>query len=276
MLQDCSVNLKIRAQKVLYKKFDATALAAEVRLNETTATLKQAELRHAGGFISFTGALNQLSPANTFSMQGSMTDLDIKKVFTAFNNFSQDGITDKNLEGKFTARTNITGKVTDKADLVTNSLKGRVELLLKEGSIKNYEPLQNISKTAFKNRNFSDVRFADLKENMDINGSQIKLGRMEIQSTVFTMFVEGIYDMDKGTDLSIQIPVSNLAKRDETYELRNKGVNSKAGLSVYLRAKSGEDGKTRISWDPFKKALKKAKSDSTGTTSASSNPTIKD
>lgn len=276
MLQDCSVDLSINARKLVYKKFDAANLIAEVRLNETTATLKKVQLRHAGGSLSFSGSLNQLSPANTFTMQGSMDGLDIKKVFTAFNNFSQDGITDKNLEGKFSATTTISGKVTDKADLVSNSLQGRVELLLKEGSIKNYEPLEKISQTAFKNRNFSDIRFADLRETMDINGSQIKLGRMEIQSTVFSMFVEGIYDFDKGTDLSIQIPMSNLAKRDESFELKNKGVNSKAGLSLYLRAKSGDDGKTKISWDPFKKALKKSRSDSTAIAPRKPNAAIKD
>jgi excinuclease ABC subunit B len=34
-------------------------------------------------------------------------------------------------------------------------------------------------------------------------------------------------------------------------------MTAKAGLSVHLRAKTGEDGKLKISWDPFRKALKK-------------------
>jgi hypothetical protein len=79
---------------------------------------------------------------------------------------------------------------------------------------------------------------------------------MEIQSTVITMFVEGIYDVKKGTDLSIQVPLSNLKKRDEDFKPKNKGIDSKTGISLRLRAKTGDDGKAKISWDPFKAALR--------------------
>jgi hypothetical protein len=79
---------------------------------------------------------------------------------------------------------------------------------------------------------------------------------MEIQSTVLTMFIEGTYDMKAGPDMSILVPLSNLKKRGSDYELVNKGTDSKKGLSVHLRARYGDDGKVKISWDPFKKALK--------------------
>jgi hypothetical protein len=37
----------------------------------------------------------------------------------------------------------------------------------------------------------------------------------------------------------------------------SKGNNGKAGLSLRLRVHKGDDGKVKVSWDPFKKALKK-------------------
>ncbi len=56
--------------------------------------------------------------------------------------------------------------------------------------------------------------------------------------------------------MGIQIPLNNLAKRGDDFELKNKGVNSRTGMSINLRARTGDDGKAKISWDPFKRALK--------------------
>lgn len=43
--------------------------------------------------------------------------------------------------------------------------------------------------------------------------------------------------------------------------MESKGNDSKGGISIRLRAKTGDDGKLKISWDPFRKGLKKAKRD---------------
>jgi hypothetical protein len=166
------------------------------------------------------------------------------------------------MKGNLSADIHLTATLSDKGELMSETTDGVVNVSVKEGELYNFEPVQKIQKFAFKNRNFSQIRFAELKEKMEIKGSRIKLNRMEIHSSVFTMFVEGIFDTKKGTDLSLQVPLSNLNKIDTTEELRNKGVDSKTGISVRLRAKTGDDGKLKISWDPFKKALKEHEEDS--------------
>jgi hypothetical protein len=55
--------------------------------------------------------------------------------------------------------------------------------------------------------------------------------------------------------MSIQVPVSNLSKA-ENESLEKTG---KPGVNVRLRAKTGEDGKLNISWDPLNNASKKRK-----------------
>ena len=72
------------------------------------------------------------------------------------------------------------------------------------------------------------------------------------------MFVEGIYNMKTGPDLSVQVPLSNL-KANKDSVLTNKGVKSKTGVSARLRLQNGEDGKIKVSWDPFNKAGKAIK-----------------
>ena len=84
------------------------------------------------------------------------------------------------------------------------------------------------------------------------------INRMEIHSTVISMFVEGNYNIKNGPDLSIQVPLSNL-KANKDSVMVNKGIFSKTGVSARLRAQRGPDGKLKISWDPFNKAKKEMK-----------------
>lgn len=256
MLNESSVDLQINADRLLYKKFDASNVAANLQLTERLVALKNVLVQHAGGSLTLNGSMKEEALHNSIALTSKMDNVNITKTLTAFNNFGQDGITDKNLKGILSADINITGLITDKANIVENSLKGIIDFRIRDGALINFEPVQKISQTAFKNRDFSDIRFAELKDKIEVNGSAIKVNRMEIHSTVLTMFVEGIYDVKKGTDFGIQVPLSNLAKRDEDAELKNKGVRSKTGVSLHLRAKTGEDGKAKISWDPFKRALK--------------------
>jgi hypothetical protein len=256
MLKDCSVDLQLNAERLEYKKFNATKVAANVQLTDRLIAIKNVIIHHAGGTMELDCSLKEEENFNALRLSTTMNNVNVEKVFASFSNFGQDGITDKNISGLLTARINMTGAITDKAEIIGNSLKGTIDISLKNGRLIDFEPVQKISEKAFKKRDFTDIRFAELINKLEVNGSEIKVNRMEISSTVITMFVEGIYDIKKGTDLSIQVPLHNLKKKADSLRPQNKGVDSKNGVSLRLRAKTGEDGKAKISWDPFKLALK--------------------
>ena len=149
--------------------------------------------------------------------------MNVSKIFYAFNNFGLKSPTDKNIGGSLTADVTMQGGFTTKAQLIPGELKGFVKFNLQNGQLINFEPVQKIQETVFKSRNFSDIQFADLHDLLEINGDNIIINRMEIHSTVLTMFVEGIYNTKTGPDLSIQVPLSNL-KANKDSVLVNKGI----------------------------------------------------
>ena len=166
--------------------------------------------------------------------------------------------TDKNIGGTLSADVTMQGGLTTKAQMIPEELKGFVKFNLQNGQLVDFEPVQKIQETVFKSRDFSDIQFADLHDLLEVKGDNIIINRMEIRSTVMTMFIEGIYNTKTGPDLSIQVPLSNL-KANKDSVLVNKGINSKTGVSARLRAQRGSDGKIKISWDPFNKSGKKMK-----------------
>lgn len=254
-----AMKLEIDAKKIQYKKFLATNVKADFFVNNDEWVINNIALNNAGGSLSVNGRLKNDGYHNPFTIRGRMQNIDISKVFYSFNNFEIEGISEKNISGNLTADFDISATIDDKANLVPYSTRGVVDLSLKNGGLVNFAPMANMSVSVLKGRDFSDIRFAELKDRIDINGTELKVNKMEIQSTILSMYVQGIYDLKKGTDMSILVPLSNLKKRDSDFELVNKGVDSKKGLTVHLRAKTGDDGKIKVSWDPFKKALKKNK-----------------
>jgi hypothetical protein len=185
----------------------------------------------------------------------NMQNVDVNKVFNAFENFGQDGIEAKNLRGKLTSTADVKMYLDRNLEGAPANIEGFVNFSLKNGALINYEPLQKVQNVAFKKRNFSEIYFAELKNRFDIKNREITINRMEIQSTVLTLFVEGVYSLQGNTDISIQVPLSNLRSRED-YTLENKGANSKAGASVYLRGRPGDDGNIQFKLDLFKKFRK--------------------
>jgi AsmA-like C-terminal region len=261
LLETADFNIDLHARQLMYKKFSGTNLQAAISLNENEIELRKIGLQHAGGSVSLSGFVRNESASNPFSFKTQLKNINVSKIFYAFNNFGLNSLTDKNIEGSLTADITLQGKFTNKAMLIQDDLKGFVKFNLLNGQLVDFEPVQKIQETVFKKRNFSDIRFAELHDLLEVNGQTIRINRMEIRSSVLTMFVEGVYNFKTGPDLSIQVPLSNLKAANDSV-LQNKGINSKTGVSARLRAQRGEDDKLKISWDPFNKSGKKLKAES--------------
>ncbi len=258
LLETADFNLNLNARQLIYKKFNADHLQAKMIMNDNFINLKDVSFQCAGGSMSLQGILRNDPAANPFSFSAHMKTVDVSQIFYSFDNFGLKSPTDKNIHGVLTADVTMQGALTTKAQLIPDELKGFVKFNLQNGQLVNFEPVQKIQETVFKKRNFSDIQFADLHDLLEINGNDIVINRMEINSTVLHMFVEGVYNMKTGPDLSIQVPLKNLKKNNEA-TIENKGINSKTGVSARLRAQKGENGKVKISWDPFNKAGKQMK-----------------
>ncbi len=255
-LRDGAAELNIDAGRIVYKKFVATNVAASITLVDSRILFDDVALNHAGGKARLKGSLVNGNQANQLSLNSSIDNVNIPVIFQAFDNFGQDAITSQNIKGQMSAQIRMTGVITDKATVAENTMKGTVDFSVRNGELINFEPAVKLAATAFKNRDFSHIQFGELKNRISINGSAITIERMEIRSNVVVLFAEGIYDTKKGTDMSLQVPLSNLSKAEN--DIKNTG---KVGLNVRLRAKTGADGKLGISWDPFNNATKERKAD---------------
>ena len=111
---------------------------------------------------------------------------------------------------------------------------------------------------AFKKQDFKEIRFADLKNRLDLKGTAYIINSMDIRSTALNFTVEGVYDVKKGTDMFIKLPFRNLLKSQSNTDISDGGKPAR-GPSIRLRAKTGDDGKLKVSWDPLRLAKRNKK-----------------
>jgi len=257
VLERGTINVSLKADRLVYNKFDASRAVANILVLQNSWQIQKVSLQHAGGQMDLSGSLNDIGVNNHKAMvKVRLQDVDVSKTFSAFNNFGQDGITAKSISGKLSADANMALSLDDDGNVNPTSVEGQVDFVLKEGALIDYEPMKKIQDAVFKKRDFANIHFATLKDRLVIKNKEVTISRMEIQSTVLSMFIEGIYSTRGNTDLSIQIPLSNLKKRDKTYVPENIGTDKKGGMNIFLRGTPGPDGNVKFKYDLFKKFRK--------------------
>ena len=256
------LQVKLDAGKLIYKKFEGRNVLADITFLNDRYIINNVSMDHSGGHIALKGSLLNQTNFHQANLEVNMDNVNVSKVFADFNNFGQDGLTSQSIEGKLSADITASMEMTNDGHVIPSTIVSRVDFSLKDGALNNYEPLKKLQRLIFKKRNFDNIRFAELKNRLEISNQEIKINRMEIQSTVMSIFVEGKYNQKGTTDLSIQVPLSNLKKRDEDYNPANIGVDKKAGGSIFIRGKPGEDGNIKFKLDLFNRYDKKKKADS--------------
>lgn len=242
-----SLSLNVQANEVRYNNFSGRNARAKVEFVNNDLFIRQASLQHADGNLSFTADIKDKNTHHAAKAKVNLQHVNVSKVFYAFDNFGQDGIESKNLNGTLNTASNLSFTLDNSGSILPGSIKGIVDLSLKNGSLVNYEPLLNIKQSFLKNRDLSNIRFAELKNILEINGSKITINKMEIQSSAITLFVDGLYDINKvESRINIQVPLKSLKEKDSSFVPKNGGLDVKRGTSVYLVGKNDKTGKVKF------------------------------
>lgn len=254
LLSSGRVSASIKADRLKFEKMDARNFSANIQLEGNTWSIKNASLQHGDGSVVTSANITEISP-NRLLFSGDLTlkNVEAKKTFYAFENFGIKSISHENIQGKLNLSANYALSMNGKGDANMSTLKGKAYFSIKNGALMKFPPLMEIQQVAFKNRDFSNIRFAEINNNLIFENGGVTIKRMAINSSVLTLFIEGVYGLSNNTDISIQVPLKNLSKKsDEAHPEYIRG-DAKGGMSVFLKAASDKDGKIKIKYDPLKR-----------------------
>jgi len=260
LLSSGAVTASLRADRLKIEKMDARNFTANIQLEGNTWAVKSASLQHGEGSVAVSAYIKELSPNRlSFTSEIALKNVDAKKTFYAFENFGMKGISHEHIRGRLNLTAKYSLMLNGKGEPNMNSITGNANFSLKNGALLNFPPLLEVQKTAFKNRDFSNVQFAEISNKLVFENAGVTIKRMAINSSVLTLFLEGIYGLNNNTDISIQVPLKNLKKKEDEAHPEFISGDAKGGMSVFLRAATDKDGKMKIKYDPLKR-LKGSKS----------------
>jgi hypothetical protein len=238
--------MHIKVEKMHYFKFLATDVTADLQTSENKVIIKNVGLKHAGGFLKMAGVISRGEKVNQLALETIVSHVDIHEFFDAFDNFGLKDFTAANLQGYLSAKTEITAGMTDKAALLPHSINGTIDLNLQNANLINFSPIGGVAKLAFPFRNFKNIKLGEFNAHFDVHGEQITIYPLKFSSSVINMDVAGVYGLNKGTDIIIDVPLRN-PKKDTIIEDKEKLAQKRyKGIVLHLRAKADSTGKIKV------------------------------
>ncbi len=255
-IENIEVDATLEAKRFRYNRMTAQNLKGKVTLSSDKISLHSFSMNAFGGTFQIAGNVNQLRSGRPIQMSvnAKLTNTDVKTVFSSFNNFGQYTITDRNLKGKLSSTFVFSAQLKNDVSLVQNSVNGLLTVNLRDAEIIDFDPFLKMKKLIFRKRALEHVLFAPIVHDFVVKGKEVEVKKMQIESNVMTFFLDGIYSLGDKTDLNIQIPLSNLRKRDSTYQFREYDPES-IGSNIFLKAVD-ENGKVNIKYVMKRKARK--------------------
>ena len=245
VLERGKAQMHLEVANVHYKKFLATDAHADLLTTDDGVIIKTISVKHAGGSLRMNGRVTQGKNLNNFVLNTTVSNVNMREFFYSFDNFGMKDFTYENLKGYLSAKTNITGGITDAGSLVPRSINGALDLNLKDAALLNFKPLTGIGKFAFPFRDLKNIMIPSLNARFNLRGDKIIINPMELNSSVINMDIAGVYGLTRGTDIALDIPLRNPekdAKITDKEELKKRRFR---GIVVHIRAHE-EDGKMKI------------------------------
>ena len=208
-----------------------------LRLERSGFTFGEGRIR-----LDATYALDD-QPVSPFSLHWQIDSLSLGRLLDEVQHRDLVAALDT---GKLSARLDLAGELTGWMNettqrLVADGAHGEIRYRLDTTALAEWPLLRTIGRKALMRERFQSPTVAPLAGTLPIEDGRIRIPRTEIQSTAAQFFVEGYYDLAKGPDLLITIPLRNIG-RGQLLEPPPPTGYAHAGWKVYLVVEVDDNG----------------------------------
>lgn len=244
------VDFNCHVDKIKFRRFRGQQLRGKLSVENRTAHLRQASLHTAGGRLTASGRLNARRPDHiVLRGKSAFEHLRADSIFYIFEDFGQDFLTARHLEGKVYADVTWDMNFDQALRLDYPSLRVDVLATIRDGKLNNFEPMQELARFVDE-ESLSRLRFAELNNHIRILNERIYIPRMQVSSNVSELWVEGIHTFDNHIDYRFEVPMKTFSIRKAAARERTNARDQRFGhiledgtapLNLFLAAKGTVD-----------------------------------
>ena len=206
-----NVNLQLDAiiSHFVFNKFEATNINGNFELKNQKAMLSEMTFETMEGTASVNAFADASGNNLDVTLQAKIKNININKMFSQLNNFGQNTLTDKNVNGYITADIDFAGSWDKNLNSILNSITSSAELTIERGELNDFKPLESLSKFVDL-KELQRIKFSSLSSNLQIKNKKIIIPQTTIKNSALNIEFSGTHDFDNNIDYHIRLLISEL------------------------------------------------------------------
>jgi hypothetical protein len=232
-------NLNIEAESFLNGKFEARDVQGKLLMDEFKVEARDLKFASMEGNIEGNAGVYRFSE-NQFGVKADFdaASLNVKELFTTFNNFEQNFIRSEHISGTATALIHFQAFCDSSLSIDSRSVVATSELKILDGSLENFEPLISIADEIKKKpmlrlfvstdelkKRLENIQFAELENQITIRDGLVQIPQMDIKSSAINLSVSGTHSFDQEINYAMDFALSELVELKDRKEPYNEYVH---------------------------------------------------
>ncbi|WP_295122258.1 AsmA-like C-terminal region-containing protein [uncultured Chitinophaga sp.] len=237
-----------KVDKVHYDKVDLTNLSGNLKIADQAVILDHIKGNALQGTMDISGSYSTKNSKKNpeIALTYNVKELDIQQTFLAFNTVQKLMPIAQFLGGKVTSQLTVNGKLGEDMSPVLNTLNGEGNLLLIQGVLKKFAPLDQLASTLNVTA-LQDISVKDIKNYIAFQNGRVTVNPFRVKIANMNMLVGGSHGFDQTMDYTLQIalPRSVIGAKGTSLidnlvlQANNKGIPVKLSDSVHLQVAMG-------------------------------------
>ncbi len=217
-----NLNLNSKIEHITFRKFEASAIKGVIKLKDKKMSIDSLLFSTMGGKITTSGLIDGSDTAKLLvTCFSDISKINITKFFTAFENFGQSTITDKNVKGAVSARIQYVSVFTPELDIDMDKIYAGIDMIVDNGELNNVGPMKKLSRF-IELKDLENIRFSVLRNQLEVKNQVITIPKMEIKSNAMDFTAFGTHTFSNEINYKIKLSLNELlAKKIRKYKQEN-------------------------------------------------------
>lgn len=246
--KNVAFTLNAGVDELIYDKTSYRNLTGSVVVKDETVTLKNLQMDALDGKIGVDGFYSTRADKKNpeVSLSYDVKELSIEKAFYAFNTVRQLMPIGKFISGVVSSQLSFNGKLGSDMSPVVSSLTGKGNLLLLNGVLKKFAPLEKIAQT-LQVADLNGLTLKDIKTHFEFNQGNVLVKPFHVKLKDIDMEIGGMHGLDQSINyvIGMKVPRSLLGTQGNALvnnlaqQAVNKGIPVKLSDYINLNIKMG-------------------------------------
>ena len=202
--KNIAFTLQAAVDQLSYDKTNYNNVKGTVAIKDETVTLKNLQMDALDGKIGLNGSYSTKADKKRpdISLDYDVKALNVEKVFYAFNTVQQLMPIGKFISGVISSQLTLNGKLGSDMSPVVSTLTGKGNLLLLEGVLKKFAPLEKVAQTLHV-AELEGLTLKDIKTYFEFARGKVLVQPFHVKVKDIDMEIGGMHGLDQSISYAI-------------------------------------------------------------------------